>query len=214
MGSRSSAVAAGIFEEGTMNALIAAAALLAALCSIEVRAQTAVPGTDRSAADLAASNRTFQIEYFTNADRINLSDSQLSVGLFLSEDRDLLGSIGLLIPTDLFPDGPLSVQVGPRLYGALLKDQNEDLAAAAIGIQARYDMWRAHELAIVGSAYYAPDILTFGAADSIRDLSARAELRVAENVIGFGGWRWLYINKPGSNRTLQDQLMAGIRWMF
>jgi len=190
---------------------------LALLSSVPAMAQklTRLPGVAQPEGELVLSSRALQLRYMTNAKLVNLDNSQLFGDVFLSEDRDVVGSIGLLAPTDLNFGSRISVEFGPRLYLALMHQENNDATALAFGTQIRFDLARGRDLAVVGSAYYAPDILTFGAADSVRDLSARAEIRVTRDVVGFGGWRWFDINQPGSSdRTLQDEIIAGLRWRF
>jgi hypothetical protein len=69
---------------------------------------------------------------------------------------------------------------------------------------------------VAGQAFYAPDILTFGTADNLTDLSARLELQLQPRLTVFGGMRWFefdLINDLGT-RTLQEELFAGLSWSF
>jgi hypothetical protein len=67
-----------------------------------------------------------------------------------------------------------------------------------------------------GQAFYAPDILSFGSADSLTDLSARAELQVAPQMLAFVGMRWFEFDliEGGGERTLQEELFVGIGYRF
>jgi hypothetical protein len=71
-------------------------------------------------------------------------------------------------------------------------------------------------LALAGQAFYAPDILTFGSADNLTDLSARAELQVAPQILAFGGMRWFEFDLIDGlgERTLQEELFVGIGYRF
>lgn len=142
------------------------------------------------------------------------SDTEISYAAFLSEDRDLVGSASLMFDTDL-QLGPLQVRLGPNAYAALLDDENEDVFALAIGATVRYDLVRSRGIAIVGSANWSPDILTFGQADNLTDFMARAQMRIADRLIGFAGYRWFRLDLTMRDRkTLQNELFAGIQYQL
>ena len=85
-----------------------------------------------------------------------------------------------------------------------------------VGAEARFLLNRSMGLAIAGHAFYGPDILTFGSADSLTDLSARVEIGVASQVIAFGGMRWFEFDLIGGagERTLQEELFVGFGYRF
>ena len=121
----------------------------------------------------------------------------------------------LLFPADV-DLGPLSVMFGPRAYAALLDEENNDVLSLAVGAQLRFDINRRNGLAVVGHAFYAPDILTFGTADNLTDLMARAEMRLAEQLTGFAGMRWFEFDliEGAGEQTLQDEVFVGVGWRF
>jgi hypothetical protein len=83
--------------------------------------------------------------------------------------------------------------------------------ALSVGADVRYLLIRDLGLAVAGQAFYAPDILTFGSADKLTDLSARVEISVAPRVLVFGGMRWFEfdLTEGGGERTLQEELFVG-----
>ncbi len=191
------------------------ALLIATLCTVSMPvayAQDSSAG-ERSI-ELALSDTTLQLRYLTDADAVNVDNGRLVFGAFLSEERDVVGTAALMVPID-WSFGPLSFDVGPQVYAALLDEENNDVFAVAFGAEVRFDLNRSNELAIVGSGYYAPDILTFGSADKITDLSARAEARLTPHLLGFVGFRWFELDLLMTrDRKLQDELFAGVRWRF
>jgi hypothetical protein len=95
----------------------------------------------------------------------------------------------------------------------LLNEENEDMFALAIGATVRFDVIRSRGIAIVGSANWSPDILTFGSADNLTDMMARGEIRLSDRVIGFAGYRWFRLDLTMRERnTLQNELFAGLNW--
>lgn len=188
---------------------------LLALFAHGAQAQQTDSAREQSA-EIALSNDTLQLRYIGDGELVDIDrSSQVSAAFFLSEDRDIVLSGDLLFPADLNL-GAVSILFGPRVYAALLEEENNDVMSISVGTQIRLDLDRRSGLAIVGEAFYAPDILTFGSADSLTDLSARAEVRVAPRLIGFGGMRWFEFDlaEGGGERTLQEELFAGFGWQF
>jgi hypothetical protein len=92
--------------------------------------------------------------------------------------------------------------------GASAQQSDSQQARAEIALsndtlQMRYLLNRRLGLALSGQAFYGPDILTFGSADSLTDLSARVEMNVAPRLTAFGG-----------TRTLQEELFVGVGYRF
>jgi hypothetical protein len=163
--------------------------------------------------ELALSEESAQLRYDTPTDTGG-EGSRMFYAIFLSEDRDVVGSAALLLDSD-FQVGPVDIKFGPQAYGALLSDENQDVFALALGIEARFNIERTRGLALVGSAFYSPDILTFGSADNLTDFMARAEIRLNDKLIGFAGYRWFELDLlDRAERELQNELFAGVRWQL
>jgi hypothetical protein len=168
-----------------------------------------------SAAELALSDETLQLRYITRGDAIGIEDSRVSGTFFLSEQRDIVLSAGLLFPSTL-ELGRLSILFGPQVYAALLEEENNDVMSISVGTEIRFLLNRPMGLALAGQAYYAPDILTFGSADSLTDLSARLEVGIAQSLVAFGGMRWFEFDLVGGSgeRTLQEEVFVGFGYRF
>jgi hypothetical protein len=143
------------------------------------------------------------------------SNSQASAAFFLSEARDLVLSGDLLFPIDL-DIAPVSILLGPHAYAALLEDENNDVMALSVGAEVRVLIGRSWGLAVVGHAFYAPDILTFGSADNLTDLGVRLEIRATPRLVVFAGMRWFEfdLTDGSGKRTLQDEALVGAGWQF
>jgi hypothetical protein len=196
-----------------VRALIAVLGLTSLFVSVATVAQTGE--TTRRSAEVALSNDTLELRYQGNANVQEVPRSRLTAGFFLGEDRDLVIDAGLLIPAN-FRLGPVSLQFGPRAFAALLDEENNDVLSLSVGTEVRLEINRRTGLAITGKAYYAPDILTFGSADSLTDLSARAEIRVTRELLAFAGMRWFEFDlaEGGGESTLMEEVFAGLGWQF
>lgn len=165
--------------------------------------------------DVALSNDTLELKYLAGGKKVGVENSRFSGAFFLSEDRDIVLSAGLVFPLD-FNFGRLSVLAGPQVYAALLNQENNDVMAVSLGAELRFVINEKRDFALAGHAYYAPDILTFGSADNLTDFSAQAELEIAKQMKGFVGMRWfeLDLTEGGGTQTLQDEVYVGLGYRF
>jgi YfaZ precursor len=168
-----------------------------------------------STAEIQLSDETLQLRYIDTGDHFGIEKSRLTGAFFLSEARDVVLSAGLQLPANI-DLGPVTFTFGPQLYAALLDEENSDIMAMSIGTELRLDLAPSLGLAVTGQAYYAPDILTFGSADNIVDLSARLEVGLADRLILFGGIRLFEfdLTEGEGERTLQDEVFAGFGYRF
>jgi hypothetical protein len=196
-----------------MSRSLAALAALVALVTSVAEAQESESAYD-SIGELALSNDTVQLKYERTQDLV-VEDTRLSGAFFLSEERDTVFSAGLAFPPDV-DWGPLFLAFGPQVYAAFLRDENEDVLSVSVGAQVRFSVYRALQLAVAGHAYYAPDILSFGSADSLTDLGARLEMGLGPRLIAFGGMRWFEfdLTEGMGERTLQEEIFVGFGYRF
>jgi len=188
--------------------------LIALLTSLPVTAQevaTAKEDTE-AAAELALSNDTLQLRYLGKVETGD--EGRLIGGFFLGEERDIVLSAGLLFQVQLGQH--FDIGVGPQLYAAMLSDENQDVMAMSLGGEIRFFFDNKRRYAISGQAFYAPDILTFGTADNLMDLSARAEMQISDRVMAFAGMRWFEfdLTDGSGSRTLQEEVFVGLRYQL
>jgi hypothetical protein len=187
-------------------------------CALSAHAQERETSGAQSA-EVALSDETIWLRYVGRDGTVG-GGGQIDGGFFLSEERDIVLSGAVLfpanLPSELNIDRRLSLRFGPQVYAALLQEENNDVLAMSVGVEARFVLNRRIGLALAGQAFYAPDILTFGSADNLTDLSARAELRVSPDLTAFGGMRWFEFDliEGGGKRTLQEELFVGIGYRF
>lgn len=167
---------------------------------------------ENSSIELALSDQTVQLRYRTPTRVGGQQNSEIAYGVFLSEDRDTVVSAALLMGADLNL-GPLSIQFGPQAHAVLLSEENNDVFALSIGAQLRYELIPSRGIALEGSAFYSPDVLTFGSADKLTDFMARAEIRLTDRIVGFAGYRWFELDLlMRQEQSLQNELFAGVQW--
>jgi hypothetical protein len=206
-------------EETSMDIRIAIVAAVLSWFALSAHAQGRDPSDEQQRGEIALSNDTLQLRYIGREGAVG-NGGQIDGSFFLSEDRDIVLSAGVLFAADL-PDNldvgrRLTLHFGPQVYAALLEEENNDVLAMSVGAEARFVLNRSMGLAVAGRAFYAPDILTFGSADSLTDLSARAELQIGPQLLAFGGMRWFEfdLTEGGGERTLQEELFFGVGYRF
>jgi hypothetical protein len=177
-------------------------------------AQTPPPAETGRAVEFSLTDRAGQFRYYMPFELAGVH-SEVNYGFFLNENRDFVGNAELLFNSNL-ELGPISLRVGPQLYAALLGNPNRDnVVAIAFGGEVRYDLIRRYSVALVGSAFYSPTILTFGRANNVNDFIARGEIRILPRMILFAGYRWFKFTLSGEpNERLNNALLVGVRWQL
>jgi hypothetical protein len=200
---------------GNFRGLSALLLATSAVCAPAALAQDLV--SDRPVGEVSFSDDTLQFRYRDAGKNVDVgTGGRASAAMFLSESRDIVFFGDLLFPADIDAE-QLQLLFGPRMYAALLEDENTDVLSLSLGGEARFEL--TSNLAVAAQAFYAPDILTFGTADSMTDLSARLEFELQDRLTVFGGMRWFefeLIEEIDGNdeRTLQEELFAGMSWRF
>jgi hypothetical protein len=168
--------------------------------------------------ELAVTDDTLQGRFLTDGAIVGLGGNTVGLGLLLSDDRDFVGSVEFLAPgvlRKLLPDF-LQVSLGARGVFALLDDPDDDVFGIAPGAAARLRLpLGGPPMYIAGDFFYAPDILTFGDADSVMDFNVRYELQFLQNTTGFVGYRLLDFDREGSGEDdIVNTLNVGLRHAF
>ena len=176
---------------------------------------TATPPDEGGALELALSDDYLQARYFTGGGLLGVDQAKGHVGLYFSDNRDIIGNVGLMSdPAPLLTDG-LTFSAGARGYLAFLSDPNDDVFGLAPGAQARYALPFAHPVYAVGTIFFAPDILTLGDADHILDLDLRAETQIVSNLVGFLSFReFRFDSDEGDDKKAASEFQIGARFAF
>jgi len=181
----------------------------------QLHAQEPRPAGNGSYLDATVGNSVLQLRYLAPAP-VNPTGSgaDLDYGLLLSEDRDIIASTALMFHTDLDLVPRLTFEIGPQAYVALLNAvQKTDVAAISAGANARYELIQRLGVAVFGSAFYSPGVLTFGNAHNLYDFMAGGEINFTPRLVGEAGYRWLKFTLVGEpNDRVGNELFAGLRW--
>jgi len=181
----------------------------------QLHAQEPRPAGTGSYLGATIGNSVLQLRYLSPSPvNPTSTNTDLDYGLLLSEDRDIIGSAALMFHTDLDFTPGLTIAVGPQAYVALLNaPQKTDVAAVAFGGSARYEIIRSGGIAVFGSAFYSPGVLTFGNAHNLYDFLAGGEVSFTPRLVGQAGYRWLKFTLIGEpDDRVGNEIFAGLRW--
>ena len=172
--------------------------------------------TTQRAMEAYVSDEVLQVLYIRDMQIDGFGPVEARGGVFYNEQRDLIGSLDLLadIGDQARDRRRIRVNVGTRVYGAFLNTENEDTFAVALGGEAQYFFTQDQRMSVRLGAFYGPDILTFGIADRIEDVSLRFQMRVREGTDIFAGYRSLEIRTEFGNREVEDGAQIGFRRTF
>jgi hypothetical protein len=152
------------------------------------------------------SEDALQLQYIRELRIEGFGPVEARAGVFYNEQRDLLGMVDMLVDLgDQANRRRIEVSVGSRLYGAFLNTENEDTFSVGFGGEAQLFLSRDQRMSVKVAAFYGPDILTFGVADNIQDVSARFQMRVRDGT---------EIETFTATREIDDNLHVGFRRNF
>lgn len=108
----------------------------------------------------------------------------------------------------------LKLTVGVGLRGVFIGGDGQDGGALAPGVQFDARLPGYERLGVIGHAYYAPGVVSFGDADSYRDLGAVLSYQINRSASVFGGYRNVKVTYDGPDSTVDNGLYGGISLTF
>ena len=130
------------------------------------------------------SGKTIDVQYYRELRIEDAGVVQASAGILYNEQRDLVGIFdALMYLGDQARQREIEVSVGTRLFAAFLNQENEDMLGVGLGGQAEWFFNQKRRSSLRLSAFYAPDILTFGIANNIRDYALDLQTRVGSQLV-------------------------------
>src|SRR5262245_9296238 len=165
------------------------------------------------------SGKTIDVQYFRELRIEDFGIVQAGAGVLYNEQRDLVGVFDALwYIGDEARQREIEVSVGTRVFAAFLNTENEDTLGVGFGGEAEWFFNQKRRSSLKLSAFYAPDILTFGVANNIRDYALDLRTKVGDRTFAFVGFRHLEVDTiaeaVSNNRNLDDEVHIGFRRTF
>jgi hypothetical protein len=166
------------------------------------------------AIEIYLSDDALQAQYIRTLDLGEVGPTEVRGGFFFNEDRDLIVTGDLLARIgDLAEQRVIEVRAGTRVYGGFLANEDEDVFGIGLGGEAEYFFGRDRDTSIKLALFYAPDIVTFGQADDVKDASLRLQTELRDGTDLFVGFRVFEIDMP-VDREVDDNMHIGFRRSF
>lgn len=192
--------------------VVAAATLLPMVAAAQAPTDAGPGATQTIEAYL--SEDALQVFYGREMEVGDFGRNEVRAGVFFNEDRDLIGMADMLFNIGTPERRPYwSLEAGPRAYGALLTVESQDVFAIGLGGRLSYYIGRSRNSWVSLTAFYAPDIVTFGNADNIKDVAISAETRLSDTTSVFVGYRNFELDLE-VDREVDDNVHIGIRHRF
>ena len=204
------------------RSLAAAAVLTLAVCApAPLLAQQAnqpapVPALGTQGIEAYVSNKAMQALYSRRMDTGEFGVNDVRGGFFINENRDVILVGDLLVDIGRPEQRPnWALNVGPRVYGALLTGlQNDDVFAIGFGGKLSYLLGRGRETSVSLTAFYAPNIITFGSADNVKDATLQFETQLTAATRIFVGYRVFEFEQSPGERKVDDGAHIGVAYRF
>ncbi len=191
--------------------------LLLTLFAVASLAQAQEEVPMRHSGEILLSDEAMQFKYLTNGERYGVDNTDVSVGVFLSEEQDVVLSAGLLMDTQLLDFirwDRINLRLGVQGYGMLLGRDDTDIVTLSGGGEVRFVLFPRADVIITAFGYYAPDILTFGSADNMHDIGATIQAPITDRLTGFAGYRDFDVELIGDATQLQGSIILGVRYQL
>src|SRR3546814_9551377 len=92
------------------------------------------------------------------------------------------------------------------LRGVFVGGDGQDGGAIAPGLQFDARLPGYERVGLIGHAYYAPGVVSFGDVDSYRDLGAVLSYQINRSASVFGGYRNVKVTNDGPDSTIDHGL--------
>lgn len=171
-----------------------------------------VPAAQAASLELKLNDEMAELEYAAPTGAMGLSGGEWGAGLLFNEDDDVVGTLSLRSLNRV--SEALKFAVGFRGYLGNLDVPDEDLSSVAIGASVALSLAAQIPVSIGLSGYLAPDILTFGDAEGLREVALRVEAQLTPTAAVFVGYRELSVEFPGGDYEVDDGGHLGVRLGF
>jgi hypothetical protein len=125
----------------------------------------------------------------STASHRGLGNTAADVGIYFTNTDDIMARLGLQVVDGTGTGSPgLEAGVGAKFF-ALRADAKEDIFALTLGGQLTYSPKSASRVVLLGQAYFAPDIVTFGDGKQFIFATARIGYLVMQQAEVYFGYR-------------------------
>jgi hypothetical protein len=164
--------------------------------------------------DINLRDTSAQLQYRAALGSTTLGKSEMHLGYLYTSKTNSYADFGILVKDEFSPDAP-GLNVGVGIKGLLGKVATSTASALALGGQIRYAAPALPRIGFSVSAYWSPNILTFGDADRTVETGTRLEYEVIPQATAYVGYRKINVGlKNAGEAKLEEGAHIGVRLSF
>ena len=165
-----------------------------------------------------------ELTFFTQNASFGYGGADIGIGVLINEYNDVMANASILVSGSSRGDvKALHFGVGAKLYAGDINGPDNtpvDIqgGAVAIGGQIRYVFPSSTPLAILGEAFFAPEVTSISEFDRLLEYRVALELEVSPSARAYIGYRVLEVEFDSFGRTVDyevdDSANIGVRFEF
>lgn len=165
--------------------------------------------------DINLRDNSAQLQYSAAMGTATLGKTEMHMGyLYTSKVNNYFADFGILVKDAVSPDAP-GLVVGFGMKGLIAKVNTNNASAIALGGLVRYAPPAVPRVGLVASAYWSPNILTFGDSDRSIETGLRVEYEVIPQAAAYIGYRKIRFGiNNAADETLDEGAHIGVRLSF
>lgn len=164
--------------------------------------------------DINLRDTSAQLQYKAAMGSSTLGKSEMHFGYLYTHKTNSYADFGMLVKDEVGPNLP-GFSVGVGIKGLLAKVNTKSASALALGGLVRYAPPAVPKVGFVATAYWSPNILTFGDADRTTETGARVEYEVIPQAAVYIGYRKINVGlKNAGEAKLEEGAHIGVRMSF
>lgn len=190
-----------------------------------VAASAAISTAHAGAIDFRIGSSTAEISYLTQTASFGYGGADIGFGLLANDDNDFFGSASILVSGTSTGDVKgLHFGVGAKVFVGTLDNEfntidnqtgNLNGGAIAIGGRVRYVFPGSSPLAVLGEAFYAPDITSISDYNGVNEVRLALEYEVTPSARAYIGYRRLQLDfNDYADYDVDNSGHVGVRFEF
>ncbi len=165
-----------------------------------------------------------ELTFFMQNASFGYGGADIGIGVLFNEHNDVIANGSILVSGSSAGDvKALHFGVGAKLYGGDINGpdaRSYDIqgGAVAIGGQIRYVFPSSTPFAVLGEAFFAPEVTSISGFDRLLEYRVALELEVTPSARAYIGYRMLEVEFDSNGRTedyeVDDSANIGVRFEF
>jgi len=161
-----------------------------------------------------------ELTFLTQTASFGYGGADIGFGALINEYNDVIANASILVSGSSAGDvKALHFGVGAKAYAGMLEGKNDvldvDGGAIAIGGRIRYVFPGNTPLAVLGEAFYAPEVTNISDFDGLVEYRVALELEVTPSARAYVGYRYLEVTfNDDIDYEVDDSAHIGVRFEF